>query len=87
MKKVKIRVLQIQQVNRKITNWERNETLIFPGKTLYKVPGLDIYGIGPTGQKMCLHLHQIYPYLYVPYTGNLKESQQVALQLALVQLY
>lgn len=39
--------------------------------TLPAVPILRIYGNSSTGQKTCLHIHQVYPYCYIDYTGSL----------------
>lgn len=35
-----------------------------------KVPVLRIFGPNASGQKCCLHLHGIFPYLYVPVPGS-----------------
>ena len=35
-----------------------------------KVPVIRIYGATTGGQKACLHLHQVFPYIYVPYDGT-----------------
>ncbi|KAL6590248.1 putative dna polymerase zeta catalytic subunit protein [Neocallimastix sp. 'constans'] len=35
------------------------------------VPILRIFGVTKFGQKCCLHIHQVYPYLYIKYSGSL----------------
>lgn len=50
-------------------------TLVPPGEldksSLPRVPVIRIYGPSSTGQTACVHVHQVYPYLYVEYLGNL----------------
>jgi len=38
----------------------------FRSAPIQKVPILRVFGITPAGQKACLHIHGIFPYLYVP---------------------
>lgn len=50
-------------------------TLIPPGdldnSNLPRVPVLRIFGSSSTGQTACVHIHQVYPYLYIEYFGVL----------------
>ncbi|KIP11956.1 hypothetical protein PHLGIDRAFT_510248 [Phlebiopsis gigantea 11061_1 CR5-6] len=39
--------------------------------TLPKVPIIRIYGESSIGKKTCLHVHQVYPYFFVEYPGNM----------------
>ncbi len=39
--------------------------------SLPKVPVLRIYGASSVGKKCCLHIHQVYPYFFVEYTGKI----------------
>ncbi|KAF8419727.1 hypothetical protein EV426DRAFT_614503 [Tirmania nivea] len=44
---------------------------IKPGQAPRSVPLIRIYGATETGQKVCAHVHGVFPYLYVEYTGSL----------------
>ena len=50
-------------------------TLVPPGEldksSLPRVPVIRIYGPSSTGQTACVHVHQVYPYLFIEYLGNL----------------
>ncbi|KAK7085885.1 hypothetical protein SK128_007274, partial [Halocaridina rubra] len=41
----------------------------FRGAPVKRVPILRIFGATPAGQKACLHIHGIFPYILVPYDG------------------
>lgn len=43
-----------------------NCTIFFSSAPIHRVPVLRVFGITPAGQKACLHIHGIFPYLYVP---------------------
>lgn len=34
------------------------------------VPIIRVYGISSIGKKTCVHIHQVYPYFYIEYTGK-----------------
>lgn len=64
----------------------------FGSSAVWKVPVLRIFGSTPVGQKTCLHVHGVFPYLYVPcavedahegYLHQLAGSINHALQVSL----
>ncbi|KAL6779569.1 POLZ1 [Auxenochlorella protothecoides x Auxenochlorella symbiontica] len=44
------------------------------GSPVTHVPVVRIYGSTPQGQKACLHVHQAFPYFYVPYHEDLPQD-------------
>ena len=53
----------------------------FRETAISKVPIIRIYGATPSGQKTCLHVHGVFPYIYVPYDGT-QPSDKYMKQLA-----
>lgn len=39
--------------------------------SLPRVPIIRVYGDASTGQKACVHIHQVYPYFFVEYLGKM----------------
>ncbi|KAJ2558106.1 DNA polymerase zeta, partial [Coemansia sp. RSA 1836] len=54
-------------------------------KPLKQVPVVRIFGVTRSEQKICLHVHQVWPYLYVPYSGmqSIEAVRQFGYQLGL----
>ncbi|XP_053566840.1 DNA polymerase zeta catalytic subunit [Bombina bombina] len=48
----------------------------FRDSPVRRIPVVRVFGATPAGQKTCLHLHGIFPYLYVPYDGFGQQNQE-----------
>lgn len=47
------------------------------------VPIIRVYGISSIGKKTCVHIHQVYPYFYIEYTGKVDpESGMLSVNLS-----
>ncbi|XP_050510996.1 DNA polymerase zeta catalytic subunit isoform X2 [Diabrotica virgifera virgifera] len=42
----------------------------FRGYLVSQVPVLRLFGSIPTGEKICVHIHGVFPYIYIPYDGS-----------------
>ncbi|KAG8688934.1 DNA polymerase zeta [Ceratobasidium sp. 423] len=40
-----------------------------------RCPVIRIFGISSTGEKSCVHVHQVYPYFYIPYDGPMAPEE------------
>ncbi|XP_054590029.2 DNA polymerase zeta catalytic subunit isoform X1 [Nothobranchius furzeri] len=47
-----------------------------------KVPVVRIFGATPEGQKTCLHIHGVFPYIYIPYDGYAQQPERYLRQVA-----
>ncbi|XP_056619644.1 DNA polymerase zeta catalytic subunit [Triplophysa dalaica] len=54
----------------------------FRDSDVKKVPVVRIFGSTPAGQKTCLHLHGVFPYIYVPYDGFGQQANRYLRQVA-----
>lgn len=64
---MKLRILDVKTETRAPTSFDAQTSLIQPNFPLKRVPVLSVYGVTEAGQKICAHLHQLYPYIYIPY--------------------
>ncbi|GJQ85800.1 hypothetical protein Trydic_g20357 [Trypoxylus dichotomus] len=42
----------------------------FRGSSVNNVPVIRIYGSTESGEKICLHVHRVFPYIYIPHDGE-----------------
>lgn len=64
-----------KQASLRVQITQIDHTLIQPGpldnSSFPRVPVIRIYGASSAGKKACLHVHQVYPYFFVEYSGTL----------------
>ncbi|XP_060525444.1 DNA polymerase zeta catalytic subunit isoform X2 [Cylas formicarius] len=53
----------------------------FRGSSVSQVPVLRCFGSNGNGQKICVHIHGVFPYLYIPYDGT-GDADTLSYQLA-----
>ncbi|XP_061780433.1 DNA polymerase zeta catalytic subunit [Nerophis lumbriciformis] len=54
----------------------------FRASDVQKVPVVRVFGATPAGQKTCLHLHGVFPYIYIPFDGYGQEPERYLRQVA-----
>lgn len=62
-------------------------TVSKPTHKLYNIPIIRIFGTTQHDQRILVHIHGVYPYLYVPYTGSLLSDDGMYNSLLTVRLF
>lgn len=69
----RLRLINIDHVLTKPTSHDRAHSAFNPpDQELIRVPTIRVFGATPHGQRVCLHIHGVFPYCYVQYEGSLK---------------
>lgn len=69
-----MRIISCDYYQRKPTRGLDETYSEFRASEIETVPVIRVFGITPNGQKGCLHVHSVFPYLSVPYHGELGET-------------
>ncbi|EPQ27522.1 uncharacterized protein PFL1_05060 [Pseudozyma flocculosa PF-1] len=71
----RVRLINIDHVLTYPSGLDRTECAFnAEGQPLRKVPVLRIFGATPAGQRVCLHVHNVFPYCYVRYKASLEPA-------------
>ncbi|CEL57590.1 DNA polymerase zeta subunit [Rhizoctonia solani AG-1 IB] len=65
-------VLKVQITN---IDWSLVRSGTLDNTRFSRCPVIRVFGISSTGEKACVHIHQVYPYFYVPYDGSMAPEQ------------
>jgi len=67
-----------------------DHVLVPPGpldnSSLRQVPVIRVFGPSSTGKRACVHIHQVYPYFFVDYLGELDAPSGKVLMLLCIRL-
>ena len=68
----RVRLINIDHILTVPTPFDRTSCAFnAEGQPLRKVPVLRLFGATPAGQRVCLYIHNVYPYCYIQYKGSL----------------
>lgn len=71
----RVRIITIDQVFEPRSHLDRAQSAFSKeGVQLQKAPIIRIFGATPLGQRVCLHVHDVFPYCYVEYTQSLEPN-------------
>ncbi|KAI7872574.1 hypothetical protein BDF14DRAFT_1716926 [Spinellus fusiger] len=79
---ISIRIINIDYYLSSPGHFDRKQSP-FSETDIDRVPVIRIFGSTPAGQKTCLHVHQAYPYFYVPFplpSNDTEDIQQAIYQ-------
>lgn len=75
----RVRLINIDHVVTFPGPWDRTESAFTtPGQPLRRVPVLRVFGATPAGQRVCAHIHGVFPYCFVQYDGSLEPDRVLA---------
>ena len=66
----RVRLINIDHVMQEAGPLDRTETA-FSSNPLKRVPVIRIFGATPAGQRVCMHVHGVFPYCYIEYKDKL----------------
>ena len=52
-----------------------DDTTGWRGAVFGRVPVLRVFGRATNGESVCVHVHKVYPYFYIPYSGGIEDEE------------